>query len=204
MQSSFDFSFLSFCFVSLFLFSSWFYLPRSSTFVITRENSSGPSGRLSSRISIRMLFTISRASKRSSPGGGMKSKPASAVPLTASYQSLTGRRDPPERMTVRLTCAKEQFLFDLEEYTTRQDLILSLSNSLYQDYVEMTCKFINIYKILYTITVLYNCIFYILPIYCINSIIKRISAIPVCENLGIWTKKHILKLTHNIKNKNDI
>lgn len=40
---------------------------------------------------------------------------------------------------------KKQF-FILDEYSTRQDLILSVSNPIYQDYVEVTCKFIKVYK----------------------------------------------------------
>lgn len=95
------------------------------------------------------LFTVSLASKRSCTGGGRKSTPTSAVPLTASKQSLTRPKDPPDRMTVRLTCARSNvFSFGLGEYSTRPDLILSVSNFTYQDYLEVLYKLIkNVYKV---------------------------------------------------------
>lgn len=100
--------FLVFCFSLLFFF---IYLPRSSTFVITRENSSGPS--LS--ISTGRLFAVSPASKRSSPAAGTKPTPASAAPLSMAYHSPTGPRDPPERNTVTTTYARSRaFSFDLD------------------------------------------------------------------------------------------
>lgn len=79
------------------------YLPWRSTFVRARANSSGPSGRLSSRISTCRLFVLSLASKRSSPDVGTKSQPALAVRLPVSNQTSTRPKEPPERTTVTLT-----------------------------------------------------------------------------------------------------